>query len=617
MSSSLSLVGGIIPPMKDLTVPGSWADTLPSQWGPLSPEIEIPFPGAQGGPQGSGTPGATLSRADTVGRLPLLVWLREGLHATLFRMPRTGAASPTPWQLMVLSLLGAALLLAGARLEVPGPAQFDARAWLAPMWSTLVLLWCAWWAMRPSTASAADGGGEPATAAPRGGLAAWYALTIWAPMVPTLLLYGLLGASVRWPQIWAHPAADIAFWVAYALLTVWVIAVLIVVSGRFMRSRLHTAGFSLVLVGVVVVGMWQFPERPWAPAADALALDDAGAGATGVAAAPPVMALTQSVFEAQQALWREQLLALAPERPGVTDVYALVFAPYADENVFRRESTMVSELLEQRFDAAGRVMHLLNHAETAASHAWATPENLQRALAALAGRMDRESDVLVVYMTSHGARNHELAASHGPLQVAPVTPEMLRRWLDEAGIRNRVIAVSACYSGGWVEPLATDSTLVMTAADATHTSYGCGTRSELTFFGRAVFHEQLRQTHSFERAFAAAVPLIQQREVDAGKADGFSNPQIRVGERIRPVLAALETRLAGAGPDVAVGEGVDGARAGRVSNTGSALPAEANGANATAGANGTADAPGAATMAEGVAPVSTPPVALAGTPAKP
>ena len=518
--------------MKELTVPGSWADTLPSQWGPIAPEIEIPLPGAQAGADSArpGEPAAT--------RLPLATWLREGLRATWFRVPRTGAASPTPWQLLVLSLLSAALLLAGARLEIPGPARFDVRGWLAPMWTTPVLLWCAWWAMRP----AADDAGT-SDSAPRGGLAAWYVLTTWAPVLPSLLLYGLLACVARWPAAWADSVAEVAFSVVYSLVTVWVIAALIVVSSRFIRSRWRTAAFSLALVGVVVVGLWQFPDRPWEPAYDKEANADAAAGSTS---APPTLALTQSVFETQQSLWYEQLLALAPDRPGVTDVYGLVFAPYADENVFRRESTMVSELLEQRFDATGRVLHLMNHAGTAATHPWATPENLQRALSALGDRMDREHDVLVVYLTSHGARNHELAASHGPLQVPPVTPELLRRWLDEAGIRNRVIAVSACYSGGWIEPLATDSTLVMTAADATHTSYGCGSRSELTFFGRAVFHEQLRQTHSFEQAFAAAVPLIQQREVEAGKADGFSNPQIRVGEQIRPVLADLVTRLEGA-----------------------------------------------------------------------
>jgi len=53
----------------------------------------------------------------------------------------------------------------------------------------------------------------------------------------------------------------------------------------------------------------------------------------------------------------------------------------------------------------------------------------------------------------------------------------------------------------------------------------------------------LRQTHAFPEAFAKAVPLIQQREVEAGKADGFWNPQIRVDPQITTVLQALEQRL--------------------------------------------------------------------------
>jgi hypothetical protein len=92
----------------------------------------------------------------------------------------------------------------------------------------------------------------------------------------------------------------------------------------------------------------------------------------------------------------------------------------------------------------------------------------------------------------------------------------------------------------------------MTAADAEHTSYGCGRLSELTFFGRAVYDEQLRRhTRSFEAAHAAARPLIEQREQQAGKTDGYSNPQIRAGSAIRARLALLQARLdtalAGAG----------------------------------------------------------------------
>ncbi|WP_440114828.1 C13 family peptidase [Acidovorax sp. BL-A-41-H1] len=539
--------------MKDLNASSStWADTLPSQWGPelaeTQSEVEVPLNRPPQDPAQQ-PPAPEAANGATAARLSLWGWMREGLRAALFLPPRTAAAAPTPWQLLVLSLVSAGLLVAASRLEVAGPAQFNLRGWLTPMWSGLVLLWLAWWAMAPAQRAAASpaavaSAGVPA---PTGGLAAWYVLTAWAPLAPLLVLYALMATAVHRPGLWDGTVAAIVFWVAYGVLMLWVLATLVVVSARFIQSRWRTAAFSVAMAAVIGVGMWQFQDQPWEP--DVQAMVDASAETAAAAAdeaqapEPVPLALTQAMFEEQQTLWQQQVDALAPERPGVVDVYGLVFAPYADENVFRRESTMVSSLLQERFDAQGRVLHLLNHAETADTHAWATPENLQRAITALAARMDREHDLLVVYLTSHGARDHALAASHWPLQVAPATPEMLRAALDAAGIRHRVIAVSACFSGGWIEPLATDSTLIMTAADATHTSYGCGRLSELTFFGRAVFHEQLRQTHSFTEAFAKAVPLIQQREVEAGKADGFSNPQIRVGKQITPVLEVLEQRL--------------------------------------------------------------------------
>jgi hypothetical protein len=107
-----------------------------------------------------------------------------------------------------------------------------------------------------------------------------------------------------------------------------------------------------------------------------------------------------------------------------------------------------------------------------------------------------------------------------------------------------VISISACFSGSWVAPLASADTLVMTAADADHTSYGCGSKSTLTFFGQAMYDEQLRHTWSFEDAHAASRKLIDQREHAAGKTDGYSNPQISVGPRIRARLKLLEARLA-------------------------------------------------------------------------
>jgi hypothetical protein len=83
----------------------------------------------------------------------------------------------------------------------------------------------------------------------------------------------------------------------------------------------------------------------------------------------------------------------------------------------------------------------------------------------------------------------------------------------------------------------------MTAADSDHTSYGCGSKSPITYFGKAMFDEELRHTWSFESAHAAARRSIEQREKDAGKTDGYSNPQIRVGADIKEHLRLLEAAL--------------------------------------------------------------------------
>ena len=452
-------------------------------------------------------------------------WLREGLRAGFFLAPRVGPAQPLPAQLLVLLIVVSAIELLLARFEILGPVLFDLRGWLAPQWATAVLLLLAWWVLRGSRPQTA-GAGLPQ------GLAAWFALWMVAslPANTVALLLGIAQARQLLPA--QLTAMSWAAWALYLLLWFWMVGAAVILVARFGADRRGQAALALGMVALFGVSVWQFPDRAWQ--AD---------GSQAEATLPARLQLSQEGFETQQVVWRNAVDSLAPQRPDVVDVYGLVFAPYADEEVFLRESSMVARVLAERFDAAGRVLQLVNNPASSDSLPWATPLNLRRAIEALAARMDRENDLLVVYLTSHGASDYRLAAAHGPLQMDSVSPGELREALDKAGIRNRVIAISACYSGGWTGPLAGDSTLVMTAADATHTSYGCGRLSELTFFGRAVFDEQLRKTRSFEQAFAAAVPLIRQREIDAGKPDGFSNPQISVGEKIRPVLRALELRL--------------------------------------------------------------------------
>ena len=282
----------------------------------------------------------------------------------------------------------------------------------------------------------------------------------------------------------------------------------------------------------VAVSGWLAPVQFWWPEP----------GADGNA--PKRMQLTQEVVDVQPQLLVQALAELKPQRPGKVDVYALTYAPFSTQDVFMRESAVVAKTMTERFDTVGHTVQLVVNPASATTLPWATPANLHRSIQRMAALMDKDEDVFFIHLTSHGGADGRLAVDTWPLQSAPVTPQMLKAWLDEAGIRWRVISVSACYSGSWIAPLAGDGTLVMTAADATHTSYGCGSRSPLTFFGQAMYVDALQSTWNFKAAHAKARELIQEREVTAGKTDGYSNPQLSEGAGIEQQLLRLQAELA-------------------------------------------------------------------------
>ena len=457
-------------------------------------------------------------------RLSLSQWVAAGLKAAVCLPAHIGRATPTPLQLFWLIALSAAVQVGMARLEVPGDASFQLLGWLYPLCTTGFLLFLVWANVTYARTQQAHPSPVPA----------WFGLWSVAglPMGAVGVLFTALAARDQLPD-WLAGGTGLT-WLVYSLMWVWLMLVAWRVTAAVTASR---GAQTMVIIGVLLIEAFagsQLDSRPWQ--ADYAEQEQASASSE------ESLTLSQDVFEDQQALLAETLAAVAPRQGEHINVFGLVYAPYA-QSVFVRESAMVTEVLQSRFGARGHVVQLVNHPSVTDSIPWATNQNLRASLQALARQMDRENDVLVVYLSSHGGSDFKLATQHPPLEVAELTPQMLRSMLDEVGVRNRVIAVSACFSGGWIEPLSGDSTLVMTAADATHTSYGCGSLSELTFFGRALFDEQLRQTYSFEDAFAAAGPIIQQREIEGKKEDGFSNPQIAVGSGIRAVLAKLEREL--------------------------------------------------------------------------
>lgn len=250
----------------------------------------------------------------------------------------------------------------------------------------------------------------------------------------------------------------------------------------------------------------------------------------------------------------DQLLA---ERPGITDVYYLGFAGDGSQHVFRREALFAERMFANRYGSGRRSLELINDEADRASYPLATVSGLRYALQLIGERLDTDEDVLVLFITSHGSAEEGIEVSNGGLPLANLAPEDLREALESSGIRWRVVVVSACYAGIFLEPLESESTMVITAADAEHSSFGCDDQRNLTYFGEAFLRDALPGAPSLEAAFEKAKALIAERERSEGKTP--SNPQMFVGAAMRRKLAELATHTPSA-PEAAVpGTGITAA----------------------------------------------------------
>jgi Peptidase C13 family len=231
--------------------------------------------------------------------------------------------------------------------------------------------------------------------------------------------------------------------------------------------------------------------------------------------------------------------ATAPGLPGVTDTYFLGFAGYGGQRVFRHEVLLAEKRFGRRFGSIERSVQLINDVRDRDTYPLATVSGLRYALQLIGERMDRDDDVLVLWLASHGSQEEGLSVRNGYLPVSnSLSPADLRDALDEAGIRWRVIIVSACYAGAFTNALKSDTTLVITAADAEHNSFGCADDRDLTYFGEAFLRDALPGAPTLEAAFLKARSLIDERE--NAEHLTHSNPQIDIGSAIRRKLETLK-----------------------------------------------------------------------------
>lgn len=274
-------------------------------------------------------------------------------------------------------------------------------------------------------------------------------------------------------------------------------------SGHFARGEYAGAGTLTTASGKQLKGTWQAGQQV-RDAAGQLLPDPLELGLL------------------QQGELLQQAIAQLPASTPAIELYSLTLAGDGNQSVFLREADFVATLLGERFGARGNIT-LSNHRDHLADRPLATRESLTRAVRALAERSGPE-DLVFIYLTSHGSRDHQLSLEQPRLQLDNLPAADLASLLKPLKSRYKVVVISACYSGGFIPPLQDDKTLVMTAARADRVSFGCSEENDFTYFGRALFAEALTETDDLQRAFERAKKKVAERE----KAEDFepSEPQL-------------------------------------------------------------------------------------------
>ncbi len=259
----------------------------------------------------------------------------------------------------------------------------------------------------------------------------------------------------------------------------------------------------------------------------------------------PPAPLTEKILAENHHRLNDQIESLEPERPGVTDAYFLAVGGDGTESVFMRDIQVARAGLQAQFDVGQHAIMLLNHRDYE-TLPLATRPSIATALQALDQQLNPEEDLLVIHLVSHGGQDGQLLLQQPGIDLPDLTPEAFAEMLEPLEARRKLLVVSACYSGHWLNRLKDSDTLIMTSAREDRTSFGCGDDSEMTWFTKAVYQNVGLSLTDPDAMFEQVDQQIRTWEEELGMdEDNWSHPQFHLGESLRQWLSQRAPDTAG------------------------------------------------------------------------
>jgi hypothetical protein len=353
---------------------------------------------------------------------------------------------------------------------------------------------------------------------PRPSVGATLVLALGLAPLP-LLLVAVVGYYLEAPWFWCASVAVAAYLLVYLL--------------RGLRAITGRSQPTAALIGVVFIAAFMWLSDAVDAIPDVWNPRDSGDSLSERVSAEGEAALFEQadrIDEALEAVHRGG--SSAPE------AFFLGFAGVGEQKVFAQEIELAARVVGSRFGIDGRGLTLINDERDLERAPLASVSGLTYALQGLASRMNLEQDVLFLSISSHGSADPPvIAVSNSQFPLKSLTRDDLADALRDSGIQWRVIVISACYAGGFIDSLRNSKTIVITAAAADRSSFGCSNDSDLTYFGEAFYRDALPGARSLRDAFDAAKTAVAARERREHVA--ASNPQAYFGSEIESKLAAM------------------------------------------------------------------------------
>jgi hypothetical protein len=239
-----------------------------------------------------------------------------------------------------------------------------------------------------------------------------------------------------------------------------------------------------------------------------------------------------------QAARIDAAIAALPVHPGGTETVVLAVGGEGYQAIFGREARHAADVLTAR--SGGPALVLSNTPEQVAAGLLASRRTVPMTLTAL-GKRARSGDTIIVYLASHGGEDASISMEAPYLEFAPLTANEFAKALDASGFTRRIIILSACFAGSWIDRLASPTTIIIAAAAADRTSFGCDDSRELTVFGEAMLGELANPDLTLATAFDRARQRITATE--AAEALEPSLPQARVGADMASLWSGAGTTV--------------------------------------------------------------------------